>query len=319
MPAIPPPAPPLSRSPRFDLDHKPALVVMPDGTPVDGRETPAIARWTALKLIVVVERYPFEWAEDRAVHLPAARALAATLAAVARWKFLHLHAGGTSPPAGQPYSKAQLMSELKRVVLQRFDANRPAPLVVARTGHRDDVQYEWSLVASDTYALVYAHDTPANRKKMDALFDACRRSHAGAVVARLGHGFDGVVSSAIAGVRFRWGLAAGFHDHDGKMLTPPWRVHVGRMWIDVPEAGRRAAAIAKAKSSIARVDEHGLLFEMRPPTSATDRSKPRLDLWRASAAAEKAIRKMVNDAFHDPKRRRELAGSLRTALRPGRR
>lgn len=302
MPAVPPPMAPLAKTPVFRNRE----VVTADGTVVPAKQVPAIARWTSLKLEIAIERYPFEWAQDREPRLPAVRALAKTVAGAARWTFVHGRLGGSgSAPAAKPSSPGVLDDYAKKLLLQRFNASSPAPYALFRTGGANDVQYEWSLQLSDLGISVYAHDTPANRKKLDALFDHARSSHDGCVTATMRFAYAGFVSTELAGVRYPWGAAATFWNHEQKQLAPAWRGHIGTLWTVVPEAGKKATAFA-TKQALARLDEHGLSIGTAPPRSATDRNAKVLACAKAFTTLNGALRKIVTTALHDTKQRTAL-------------
>ena len=315
MPAGPAPLPPLERTPTFRFSGETTEVVMPDGRVANPKELPQIARWTSLKLSVYVERYPFEWAEDRAPRVPAVRELAAALGRAAPWTFAHASMktsrwGGTAVRA-RPFSKRDFEAFTKKVVLQRFNANVPAPSMVVRTGKELDVQYDSSLQLSDLALTLYAWDTPKNRLKMEKIFDLARRSHAGAVLATLGHGYAGAQSTLLAGVRYQWGPASAFYNHEQKQLCPPWCWHIGRLWMDIPAAAAKAAAFAKVHGKHAHVDGHGLVMVVPAPKSATDRPAALIGAARKFSTVQKALSKIVNDALHDRKQRKELLGQKR--------
>ncbi|MEJ7733016.1 MAG: hypothetical protein WKG00_27940 [Polyangiaceae bacterium] len=320
MPAVPAPLPPLPRTPTFRFSGKTTEVVMPGGRVANRQDVPSIVRWTSLKLAVHVERYPFEWAEDREPRVPAARALVATLGRAAPWTFAHTSMkatawGGTAVSA-KPFSKRDFEAFTRKVTLQRFNANVPAPCMVVRTGKELDVQYEWSLEVSDLTLTLYAWDTPKNRVKMEKIFDVVRRARVGAVFASLGFGYAGAQSTLLAGVRYQWGPASAFYRHEQKQLCPPWHRHIGRLWVDIPAAAAKAAAFAKTRGKHAHVDDHGLEMLAPAPRSATDRPAALTGAARKFSSIQNALSKIVSAALHDRKQRQEILGQKRRGHGP---
>lgn len=289
---------------------------MADGTPANPKEVPELVRWTGLKLHVAFERYPFEWAEDRAPRVPAVRALTAAIARAAPWKFMHALGGSSwrgTPSKPKRFSQADLDAYTKKVVLQRFNANVPSPRLLVRVGGELDVQYAWSLDVTDLGLTLFAHDTEKNRRKMEKLWALVRRSHSAAVWATLGHGYAGASSSLLAGIRYPWGPWNAFSTHEQKQLAPPWRYHVGRLWLDVPAAETKATAFAKTHGKIARIDAHGLEVEATPPRSATDHPAPLIAASKAFSKTKLALGKIVNSALHDRQQRKEILGKTTRA------
>jgi hypothetical protein len=312
MPLVPRPRPPLDESPTFRFSGHTPEVVLADGETVPSKALAEIARWTSLKLSVALERYPFEWAEDRAPRVPAARALTALLARAAPWTFTHAPTRTSwrgSPARAKRFSRAELEAFTKRVVLQRFNANVPAPRLLVRTGEELDLQYEWSFEVTDLGLALFAHDTPGNRAKLEKLFEAVRRNHQGPVKATLGHGYAGADSTLLAGVRYQWGPYSAFAQHEQKQLAPPWRAHIGRLWIDVPAASAKAAAFASARGKLAELDAHGLHVAGPAPRSATDRPAALVSIAKGFMTLQNAIGKLVSTALHDTKQRKELGAA----------
>lgn len=306
MPAVPKPKPPLARTPTFRTSGHATEVLLANGQVAAPASVPEITRWTSLALHVALERYPFEWAEDRAPRVAAARALATSLAGAAKWTFAHSAStsrweGAARKPSR--FSQRELDAFLKKTVLQRFNANTPSPRLLLRTGGAHDVQYEWSLEITDLGLELLAHDTPKNRAALEKLFAGVRRAHQAAPWATLGHGYAGAASTLIAGVRYPWGPHSAFRQHAEKQLAPPWRGHIGPLWLAVPAVYAKAAALARAKPAIATLDEDGLLVASKPPRAATDRPAALSASAKAFTASRNAMGKMVNSALHARKLR----------------
>jgi hypothetical protein len=255
--------------------------------------------------MVILERYPFEWAQDREPRVGAAQKLAAALGTAASWKVAHTDLGkriaGTLPKPAR-FAKGDFDAFVKKVVLQRFNANKPGPSLLIRTGGELDVQYAWSYRLHDNWLELFAHDTPANRARMESFFDQVRRAHEAAPWATLGHGYAGAMSWTTAGLGW-----ANFQKHELAQLAAPWRLHIGRLWTDVPEAGEKADALAKKSPDLVRVDEHGVEISAQAPTAATDRA-PTHAAGKTFLTLKNALGKIVNTVLHDKKRRKEILG-----------
>jgi hypothetical protein len=216
---------------------------------------------------------------------------------------MHVTMGSYRTPDARPFARRAYDDALSKVVMQRFNSNQPGPLCAARTGGPADVQYDASLLVHDLWFDLYLRDTPANRKTMNRLFDGLRAEHSGAVWATLGHGHAGLVSASMVGV----GTNRLFNQHDEKLLTPPWRSHVGRLWTIVPEVARKAEAFCAKHGKIAEIDKHGLSITLAPSKTPTDRGAARVATQRAFSTLQLACRKLVNTALHDRKHRRAIA------------
>jgi hypothetical protein len=267
------------------------------GRPASADELAALTRWTALKLETALERYPFEWAQDRAPRLEAVRALVAVLAGAAPWTQLHISMGGHEAEP-RSFDHAAFDAAVAKVALQRFNANAPGPEILVRTGGPRDVQYPWSLRVTDLHLELHGPDTPAARKRMATLFTATRAAHDAAVWSTLGFGHAGRLSAALVKA---WTMRS-YQDHDRKLLAPPWRLHLGRLWTEVPRA--RATVETWAEKHGASLDRDGLLVAFDLPESPTDRSA--VPAYRAAMTLQRAVAGIVNNAFHDAKERRAM-------------
>jgi hypothetical protein len=259
-----------------------------------------------------LERYPFEWAEDREPRLDAVRNLVSNLAKAARWTGLQIAVSRYRFPPLQPFSRKAFDDAVKKVALQRFNANVPAPVIAVRTGRLEELQYPWSLAVCSCHLFVFAHDTTKNRLAMNRLFGMARKARDAAVYATLSHGYAGVSSWDAVGLKFPWGPRPAFFDHDKAQLTPPWRAHLGRAWLDVPGAMRFVDAyVGKQRNAV--VDPDGLLLDATPARVATDRSSARRAAWRAFSTLHKRVAQVANDVYHDRQGRKQLraAGLIR--------
>jgi hypothetical protein len=308
MAKIPAPTSPLAKTPTWELDGKrkgPPSIVLSNGTVADVADHGALTRWTALKLMVALERYPFEWKEDRAPRVKHAVALARALTKAARFEQLHVSMGrgfGGASPKPQAFSKSTFDSLARKTVLQRFNPNQGAPMVVARTGGPLDVQYEWSLRLGETWLTLHAFDTNENRARMNAMFDVVRRADVATVWATLGNGHGGGMSARIA----QSPLERTIEDHDLKLLSAPWKLHIGCAWIDLPGARELAEKVVAKQKKVASIDAHGLLFETTPSKSAIEKDASRVAAHKAWLTFKNVLYKLANQQFHDKKARKIL-------------
>jgi hypothetical protein len=298
---VAPPRPPLDRTPTVAARE----ARLADGSVVERNDLPSLARWTSLKMTIGLERYPFEWAEDRERRVGAVRELVTKLAAAAKWTVLQVAIAARTLPPKKPFAKKAFDDAVKKVALQRFNSNAPMPIVLARTGRDEDLQYAWSFAVCDCHLYMFAHDTAKNRATMDKLFSIARRAHDAAVWATISHGYAGSFSSAAFDLGTKWGLRPAFHDHDEAQLTPPWRAHIGRAWLDVPGTERFMMGFAK-KQRRATIDRDGLLLDVSPPREATDRGAARLSTWRTFTTMQKHVARVANNVFHDPQMRKAM-------------
>jgi hypothetical protein len=276
-------------------------IVHPDGRVAARAEHAALTRWTSLKLECCLERYPVEWLEDRAPRRKAAIALVMQLAKAARWTQMHAKAPSYRVPGAEPFSAKAFGAWADKIVLMGV-RDYPGPLLLARTGGPDDVQYAWSLMVTPTIVRLFGPDTSAHRKRFDTFFGRVRKAHSAAAWATLGVGHAGELSGEIMHV-WRWPY---YEPHDLKLLSPPWRTHLGRLWTDVPGVERHLRAWMERHPSIARPDRDGFLVDVRAPARPTERGAARLAHARDIGTLQKRVHTEVNDALHDRKVRRQM-------------